>query len=153
VSSHRTLTETADPGVRRGRRRPHVVIEDAELPAAHLTAASLRRAGFEVTICGGPDLLARRRCPLEEGTTCPAIADADVVVAHLGARTTRQAAVVAALRDHEAGLPLVVLAAPPVAHRHRRLLEGCRVVPPHQRGELVRVVDEVVGGDRERLAP
>lgn len=124
--------------------RHHVVIEDAGLGAGRLTAASLRRAGYDVTLCGGPELLARRRCPLEEGTACPAVATADVVVANLEAGTGRQVAVVAALRARDPEIPVVVLAAPTVAHRHRRLLDGCRVVSPHHRSGLAGVIAELV---------
>jgi hypothetical protein len=153
VPGRPTPTKQALPARRVRGARPHVVIEDAELPAARLSARSLRRAGFDVTLCGGPELLSRRRCPLEEGTTCPAIADADVVVASLGQDTLRQTTVVAELRRRYPGTPLVVLAAPPVAHRHRHDLDGCRVVPHHHRGALAGLVEELIERAWDHSAP
>jgi hypothetical protein len=153
VPSQPTSAKQAVPALRTRGARPHVVIEDAELPAARLSARSLRRAGFDVTLCGGPELLSRRRCPLEEGTTCPVIADADVVVASLGDDTLRHATVVAELRSRYSGTPLVVLAAPPVAHRHRHDLANCRVVPHHHRGALAGVIEELVERTWDGSAP
>jgi CheY-like chemotaxis protein len=151
VVSPRVTTRQAVPSFGAHRpQRPRVLIEEAGHGGADLVASSLRGAGYDVAVCGGPEQLSRRRCPLEEGTVCPAVAQADVVVASLRAGTGRQVGIVAALRHRYPATPVVVLAASVVAHRHRKLLEGCHVVAPHHRGDLARILDDLVGGHAGR---
>ncbi|HSK23180.1 MAG TPA: hypothetical protein VK906_08395 [Egicoccus sp.] len=125
---------------------PRVVVEERDPSLRRLAGDHLRRSGFEVASCGGPEQLSRRRCPLEEGGRCPAIVDADVVVSSLRSDTPRHVAVVGALRRRYPGTPLLIVAPPLIAHRHRRLLEGCHVVPRYGRSELARAIDSLLVG-------
>jgi hypothetical protein len=126
------------------RGRTRVVVEDVDEPSRLASERILRKAGFDVVGCGGPETISRRRCPLEEGMECPAISDADVIVTALRLGADRMARVVAGIRDRYPDTPLVVRAPSMVAHRHRDLLQDARVVGTHTPSVLVEAVEEVV---------
>jgi len=58
--------------------RPRVLIEDANPALAVSDFASYRHAGFDVSVCTGPE--EDGECPLTRGEECPLAAAADVVV-------------------------------------------------------------------------
>ncbi len=64
------------------RERPRALIENGDGDAALAQAELLRRAGYAVAICAGPN--ERERCPLVMGEPCALVAGADVVVCSLG---------------------------------------------------------------------
>jgi hypothetical protein len=124
--------------------RTRVVIEDADGAGRWAAERCLKGVGYAVVSCGGPDLLARRRCPLEEDVDCPAIADADVVVSTLRLGDRRERAVIAGIRARYPDTPLVIQATPMAAHRHRDLLAGCHVLTTFTGTALRHAVDEVL---------
>jgi hypothetical protein len=71
-----------DPGFWRFDDRPRALIEDADLGSALATASALRRAGYAVAICRGPE--PDEYCPLVGAYDCALVAGADVVVSSLG---------------------------------------------------------------------
>lgn len=89
----------------RGTRRPRLVIEDANpvLQVSDLTC--YREAGFDVTVCSGPDDAAD--CPLVEGGTCEVVATADVILFGPDREVGRGRAVVDAVVARHPGVPLV----------------------------------------------
>ena len=109
--------------------RPRAVVEDADPAGRRNAERELRRAGYEVLGCCGPETLARRRCPVEEGEACPAISDADLVITTLRDATGRLPRVLRRLRETHADVPTVVRAPAPVAHGLRHELVGCDVHP------------------------
>lgn len=119
---------------------PRVVVEECDPRLRDIAGSHLRRSGFEVALCGGPERLSRRRCPVEEGGGCPAIDGADVVVSSLRRDTPRHVAVVAGLRRRYPDTPLLIVAPPLIAYRHRRLLDGCAVVARYDRAELAEAI-------------
>lgn len=114
---------------RENSSRPRAVVEDRDPHARHATERRLRSEGYDVVGCCGPESLSRRRCPLEEGSSCPAIDAADVVVVSLRSDTDRQPRVLAGIRERRPDLPVVVRASTRVAHRFREALDGCSVEP------------------------
>lgn len=134
-----TFPERTDPV-------PRIVIEDADPDARQRAARALRRSGYQVAVCGGPDTLSRRRCPLEEGSRCPAVSDADVVISSLPSDDPRQAAVIAAIRERFPTTPVIVEAAPLVAYRHRQLLADCVVLSRFTPTTLPAAVAETLDG-------
>lgn len=127
---HATTSPAAVPAFTTRRTRPRVVVEDRDLVSRRTLERRLRAEGYDVVGCCGPESLSRRRCPLEEGGTCAAIAEADVVVTALRSDTDRQPRVLAGIREQHPDLPVVVRAPAPVAHRLRDLLDGCSVQGP-----------------------
>jgi hypothetical protein len=71
-----------DPGIWRFNDRPRALIEDADFGSALATASVLRRAGYAVAICRGPE--PDEYCPLVGAHDCELVAGADVVVCSLG---------------------------------------------------------------------
>jgi hypothetical protein len=112
-----------------GGDRPRAVVEDADPTGRRATERELRREGWEVLGCCGPETLARRRCPVEEGRGCPAVRDADLVVTTLRDERGRLPGVLRGLRETHAEVPVIVRAPAHVAHARRRDLEGCEVHP------------------------
>lgn len=96
-----------DPSPERPRTR--VLLECAEHGDPDVVAGVLRRAGYEVTVCHGPD--ARHDCDLLQTGGCHDIDAADVVVNLLSTRVGDEiAATVAAVEPRhglvvEVGLP------------------------------------------------
>lgn len=94
---------------------------------------AFRDAGFDVTVCGGPDAHAGE-CPVVRGEPCPLMAGADIVLFDLDGDpprrsevlAPRRSQVLAAMRANRPGLPIVVMsaaAAPETA-------SGCRTIRP-----------------------
>jgi hypothetical protein len=69
-----------DPGKWPPRKsgKPRVLLEHPDHAVLWDSAKTLRDAGYEVRICGGPD--ADHSCPLVEFGSCTLVDDADVIV-------------------------------------------------------------------------
>lgn len=125
-----------------GATRPRVLIEHADLAESWADARILRRAGFEVRSCPGPEERLDHRCPLAEGEHCDLVDGADVIWNAL-ALHTREREVVEAEIALYGNTPIVLEAPEPKATRDvvtraanvdlvarpvtpRRLVEGVR---------------------------
>jgi CheY-like chemotaxis protein len=117
-----------------------VVIENADGLGAVAQGLALHQAGFDVAICGGPELLAGHRCPVVEGERCALLEDADVVVHDLDVDEAQGREVLAAIRGRYPDLPVVLELPTEVAQRHSALLAGCHVTFPFDMDHLVEVV-------------
>jgi hypothetical protein len=93
-----------EPGIWQWPGRPRVLIEDPDLESSLASAWALRRAGYTVAICRGPE--PDEYCPLVGPDDCGLVAEADVVVAGLGPE------IEAAVRRRHPGKPVVQPSAP-----------------------------------------
>jgi hypothetical protein len=93
-----------EPGVWHWPGRPRVLIEDPDLESSLASAWALRRAGYTVAICRGPE--PDEYCPLVGPHDCALVTGADVVIAGLGPEID------AAVRERHPDKP-VVQPAPP----------------------------------------
>ena len=107
--------------------RPRVLVEDTELGPRRELERRLRKEGYDVVGCCGPETLSRQRCPIEELGPCPAVSEADVVVTVLRDDTDRLPQVLAGIRAQHPEVPVVVRAPGPIAHSQRHRLQGCEV--------------------------
>jgi NAD(P)H-hydrate repair Nnr-like enzyme with NAD(P)H-hydrate dehydratase domain len=105
---------------------PRVLVEHASASEGLEIASALRRRGFDVALCSGPD--SRCSCPLVEHDECALVDGADVIVAALGLGRSDQREVTAALRFRRQSKPVVLLAPADQVERWPELAEGCRVV-------------------------
>jgi hypothetical protein len=71
-----------DPGPWQWPGRPRVLIEDPDLDAGLAAAWALRKAGYTVAICRGPE--PDEYCPLVGPGDCTLVVGADVVVSGVG---------------------------------------------------------------------
>ena len=71
-----------EPGIWQWPDRPRVLIEDPDLESGLTTAQALRRAGYTVAICRGPE--PDEYCPLVGPFDCALVAGADIVVSGVG---------------------------------------------------------------------
>jgi DNA-binding NarL/FixJ family response regulator len=98
-----------------------------------------------VAVCGGPEHLRGRACPLVATGECALVDQADVVVNGLGLERRDDRAVLEAIRRTRPERRVVVEATDRVADRHRELLEGCDVVAfPMRTDALVRAVEHAL---------
>ncbi len=74
--------KTIDPGIWKWSERPRVLIEDPDLDSGLALAWALRRAGYAVAICRGPE--PDEYCPLVGPGECTLVVGADVVVSGVG---------------------------------------------------------------------
>lgn len=129
--------------------RPRVVIEHEDAVWQWAASGLLESAGYQVASCSGPHGLAQGRCPLVHDGACPLVAGADVVVNGLGIRDPANRAVLAAMRDRQPDLPVVVELPGPQRDRLDTELPGCQTVAfPLRPGDLLDAVDGAVGGPR-----
>jgi len=125
--------------------RPRVVVENPDFGIGFAVERVLENAGYDVTLCGGPDSLARHECPLVFTGTCDLVSGADVVVHSLNPDRSEHAEVLRALRATHPETPVVVEVPGPSAARHEGLLDGCVVVPfPASRESLIDAVAEAL---------
>lgn len=106
-----------------------VVIEHRDVGAAEATAAELRAAGVDATVCAGPEGLSTR-CPLLVGGSCELVAEADAVLFDLDLDDPEERMVLEELRVRYPGKAVVVEASERDARTHAAMLEGLRVVLP-----------------------
>jgi CheY-like chemotaxis protein len=118
--------------------RPRVLIEHPDPDRGLELGTAIRRAGFTVGVCTGPDAAAHpaRRCPLHRNEPCIAVEGADVVVTALDLEATDGLDVVRALRTRYSSTPLVLLATIGETLELGATLTGCSVLavdaPPGQ---------------------
>lgn len=113
---------------RQGRAR--VLVEEADPASGWAVQKLLQNEGYDVAVCGGPEILGR--CFLVEDGRCPLAEGADVVLNSLSLSQPDRREVVEALRARLPGTPVIVGVPQPQAAKHAALLEGCRlmVFPP-----------------------
>jgi hypothetical protein len=70
------------PGLWNWPGRPRILIENPDLESGLAAAWALRRAGYTVAICRGPE--PDEYCPLVGADDCALVIGADVVVAGVG---------------------------------------------------------------------
>lgn len=121
--------------------RPRVLVEHPDPDTCLELVAELRRRGYAVALCSGPE--ADARCPLHDLESCAAVEGADVVVTALGFGREDARAVLRGLRTRYEGKPLVVEAAVADALELEDELQGCTVVPVD--AEPARIADAVSG--------
>jgi hypothetical protein len=117
--------------------RPRVLIEYPDFGVGHCMASILQRNGFATAVCGGPDHLNRRRCPLVHSGRCEAAEDADVIVHGLNPDRPEHEAVLQALRSRCSNVPTIVEVPGPSVERHRTLLSGCTLMGFPATGETL----------------
>ena len=123
---------------------PRVVIEGTDRAVVAAQHAALEAAGFSVSMCGGPDALPGRVCPLVGGTSCPMVDAADVVVHDLDLDRAEHRAVLRTLRRVHAATPIVLELPQSTARDHAALVEGCHVIYPFDMDRFVQAVVEAV---------
>ena len=140
----RKHTRTIDLQPWPSTKRPRVLIEHPDPDNALELAAAIRRQGFTVGICRGPDAAADlpTRCPLHDLEPCVAVQGADVVVMALDLEAREARAVVEGLRVRYASRPLVVLATVAQTLELGDVLDGLTVLPVD--AEPSRVADAVL---------
>jgi len=98
---------------RAGGRPPWRLLMESRAPGVDIANFdAFRDAGFDVTVCEGPD--ESPDCPLVRGEPCPLVDEADVVLFDLDDLPARWA-VLDALRASRPALPVVVRAQGPAA--------------------------------------
>jgi hypothetical protein len=117
---------------------PRVVVESRDLAERWAIESILRRAGFEVVSCSGPEQLPSGRCPLVAGEGCPAVVEADAVFYRLDLPDAANEQVLGALNAYASRRPIVVEVPQPRARQLAELLDGCRVLStPASGAEIV----------------
>jgi len=129
--------------------QPRVLIEHPDESAGLALASILRRSGFAVAVCPGPEHA--EHCPLTGPEGCAVAHGADLVVSSLGVDRPEAREVLEALRARRPGTPLIVEVPPGSEDEWRGLLEGCDVIEsPVAPDELVaRVRDALAGSGPE----
>jgi hypothetical protein len=128
------------------RDRPRVLLENADLGIGEAAERVLRRHGYDVVSCGGPDHLRHHACPLLTDGRCTAVDGADVIVHSLNPDHARNAAVLRQLRSTYGEVPTVVEVPGPAVDRHRALLDGCVTLRfPATEATLLDAVHEALG--------
>lgn len=79
---HWRVVPPALAGTEASMAQPRLLLECRDQSAPAQLAHALAEAGFDVTVCSGPD--ASKRCALLEQGQCALVDDADVVVNALG---------------------------------------------------------------------
>jgi CheY-like chemotaxis protein len=134
--------------------RPRVLIEHPDPDRGLELGTAIRRAGFTVGVCTGPDRTGdpARRCPLHRHEPCVAVEGADVVVTALALETKDGLEVVRALRTRYLSTPLVLLATVSEAIELGAALTGCTVLAVEAEPEEVAaaVADALPLGSRRR---
>jgi hypothetical protein len=117
-----------------------VVIEGTDQAVVAAQCAELEAAGLTVSICGGPDALPGRVCPLVGGKSCPMVDAADVVVHDLDLDKAEHRAVLRTLRRVHSDTPVVLELPQSTARDHAVLLDGCHVIYPYDMDRFVQAV-------------
>ena len=123
-AADRTLTPQPWPWSGRAR----VLVEHADEAAGLAFASALRRAGYAVAVCPGPE--SPDLCPLAGHEGCAIAHDADAVFFSLGLGGPATREILQALKTSFPNTPIVVEATAREAGEWRELVEGCELVPP-----------------------
>jgi DNA-binding NtrC family response regulator len=108
--------------------RPRVLLEDPDGAVRSAGEQFLRREGFDVAVCGGPEQMGRRACPLVADGHCELSAGADVIYTGLAWHDPEGREVLKALRARHPRTPVVVEIPYPAVARFQDVLEGCHLV-------------------------
>lgn len=123
---------------------PRVLIEDHDGAYSWARARELRRAGFEVAVCDGPDPQNAVDCTLLRDGRCDLADQADVILCNVRSRHGGFE-LLAALQDHAGDAPILRECDYQERERDAALLDGVTVVPfPATRTELVGIIDSVL---------
>ena len=111
--------------------RPRVLIELADQDRALELAASIKRAGYGVGVCRGPDAKSDpvSRCPLHQFEPCVVVEGADLVFTALDLEDEECRAVLQGLRTRYPSKPLVIAANVSDTLELGDLFAGCTVLP------------------------
>ena len=107
---------------------PRVLIEHRDSSLRLSRARHLSEAGLEVATCGGPQVLARRGCPLLETGNCSLAAAADVIYTALRWRDRRCLVVLHELRSRYPDTALIVETDIADAHLVEDQVTACTVL-------------------------
>jgi len=131
--------------------RPRVVVEHEDPVWRWAAAGLLEEAGYQVGGCGGPHELAGGECPLVTDGQCTLIEGADAVVNGLGIRDPGHRAVLASVRAHDGGLPVLVELPSPQRERLQADFPGCQQLPfPVRPQDLVEAVGAAIEANASR---
>ena len=126
---------------RQGRAR--VLVEEADPASGWVVEKLLQSEGYDVAVCGGPEILGR--CFLVEDGRRPLAEGADVVLNTLSLSQPDRREVVEALSVRLPGTAVIVGVPLPQAAEHAVLLEGCRLMDfPPTSGTMKREVREAL---------
>ena len=106
---------------------PRVLIEQYDSALREAMTKALEGAGYQTASCSGPGHHGEGSCPLVDGSGCPAVDDADVVLQVLAPHDLAMDEVRKAIQDHDPDLSIAVMAPRAVAARHPDLVEGTQV--------------------------
>jgi hypothetical protein len=124
-----------------GSSPTRVVVENGDFGIGYAVERVLEEAGYEVMVCGGPENLSKRSCPLVIDGSCDLVAGADVIVHSLNLDRPEHAEVLRAIRSKYPHTPVVVEVPGPTIARHQGLLDGCEIVAfPANRDALLGAV-------------
>ena len=127
-----------------GQRRLLVESPNPIMGVADFNA--FQEAGFEVAVCGGPEPDGNP-CPLTEDEECPFALVADVVLYGLDAGSGNGHGVIAALRRHHPGTPVVVAYPAGDQAALDAIPEGCITLPlPASLGDTIAVLTAAASG-------
>ncbi|MBI4728338.1 MAG: HAMP domain-containing histidine kinase [Acidobacteria bacterium] len=138
------------PGWPRREHRARVLVVDWDGSVDWAEAEILRRAGYDVAICGGPaHPWAASTCPLVERGRCALVSGADAVAFGLTHPTPEAIEVARAYRGHAPGTPMVLEVPAAETARYGRLFEGCDVVAaPVTADRMVGLLGEMLARSR-----
>ncbi len=126
---------------------PRVLVEHPDEAAGLALASGLRRAGYAVAVCPGPEH--SERCPLAGPEDCSVAHGADVIVSSLGLERPEARGVLAALRARCADTPLIVEVTAGQQAEYESLLDGCDLVlAPVGPAQLVAAVEGALAARR-----
>lgn len=109
--------------------RPRVLVEHADGAMRWAAERVLRRHGYDVAVCGGPDDNGGP-CPLVVRGDCELVEGADVIVNCFDLDERRNRDVVSSLHDVTSETAVVLSVPRYQAAAHPELADGCEVVPP-----------------------
>ena len=139
-------SRTWDPGTWSERTgRPRVLIEDPDGAILWASEDFLRREGLDVAVCGGPETMGCRRCPLVTSGDCALAEGADVIYTSLRWHNPESREVLRALRAQHPRTPVVVEIPEPDVKRFADVLTGCQVVHvPSERATMLGAIRDAL---------
>ena len=127
-----------------------VLVEDSDGAEREACEHALRKAGYDVASCGGPEVMGHRYCPLVQTGECALVDGADVVYNNLRLGNPANRDVVRAHRNR-ARTPLVIeVPAPDITRYHPLLVTSTIVRAPARQNDVVGAVGEAVLSHRSR---
>lgn len=139
-------SRTLDPGSWADRTdRPRVLIEDPDGAVLSSCEEFLRRDGFDVAVCRGPQADGVHHCPLVTSGECSLTDGADVIYTALSWHDPKSREVLQAIRARHPQTPVVVEIPQPQVERFADLLAGCQLVlVPSGRASMRRALQDAL---------